>query len=113
MPQNRKKLIELFIGNVSNAVIHKILEKAIIDNEEIIDKYNKESLLSLKIAASYRQKINPIKTILPEKDKIYIKNKVTSKVKLELNIRIAKGYKNIDLSLIEIFVNETLKDFKI
>ena len=32
MIQNRNKLIELFIGNLSNAVVHKILEKA-IENE--------------------------------------------------------------------------------
>ena len=44
---------------------------------------------------------------------MYIKNKVINKVKSELKLRIAKGYENIDLSLIEIFVNETLRDFKI
>lgn len=29
MPQNRNKLIELFIGNIVNAIVHDILEKAI------------------------------------------------------------------------------------
>ena len=29
MPQNRNQLIELFIGNITNAIVHRILEKAI------------------------------------------------------------------------------------
>jgi hypothetical protein len=28
MTKNRKKLIELFIGNLSNSVVHEILERA-------------------------------------------------------------------------------------
>ena len=59
MPQNRKKLIELFIGNLVNAIIHNLLEKA-IDKEEIADKYRKELLASFEIAKKYREKINPI-----------------------------------------------------
>ena len=62
MTQNRKKLIDLFIGNISNSIVHKILEKA-IDNNEIINKYIKEQNISLEIAKKYRERINPTKTI--------------------------------------------------
>lgn len=41
MVQNRSKLIELFIGNISNAVVHKILGKA-IDDDNVRNHYNKE-----------------------------------------------------------------------
>ena len=44
MVQNRKKLIELFVGNISNAVVHEILEKATND-EEISSKYIKRRLM--------------------------------------------------------------------
>jgi len=40
MSQNRNKLIILFIGNVSNVIVHEILEKA-INNKEITDRYRK------------------------------------------------------------------------
>ena len=64
---NRSKLIDKFIGNLSNAIIHKILEKA-IDDREIASKYEKELTTSFKIAKKYREKINPIDTPLPDKD---------------------------------------------
>jgi len=35
MSQNRNKLLGLFIGNISNVILHKILEKA-IDLQEIV-----------------------------------------------------------------------------
>ncbi|HLD06854.1 MAG TPA: hypothetical protein VJC16_04960 [Candidatus Nanoarchaeia archaeon] len=38
---NRNKLISKVVGNLSNAVIHKVLEKA-IDDQEIASKYEKE-----------------------------------------------------------------------
>ncbi len=112
MVQNRKKLIDLFIGNISNSVVHKILEKA-IDNDEIINKYIKEQNISLDIAKKYRERINPIKTALPNKDVAYIRNKIVSRVKAELALRISKGYKNINLNLIENMVNNVLKDLNI
>lgn len=108
----QKKLIDLFIGNISNSIIHKILEKA-IDNEEIINKYIKEYNISLEIAKRYRKKINPIKTILPNKDVVYIRNKIVNKVKAELMLRISKGYKNINLDLVEEIVDKTLKEVNI
>ncbi|MEK6830761.1 MAG: hypothetical protein AABX77_01930 [Nanoarchaeota archaeon] len=65
MPQNRNKLIDLFIGNISNAIIHEILERA-IDQEEIADRYRKELNNSLNKAKEYREKINPTNAILPD-----------------------------------------------
>ena len=95
MVQNRKRLIDLFIGNISNSIIHKILEKAIND-EKISNRYNKELLTSMEIAKKYREKINPNNKHLPCKDINYIKTKIKNKVRAELKIRISKGYENID-----------------
>ena len=41
MTQNRNKLVELFISNISNTVTHRILESA-INQEEIANWYRKE-----------------------------------------------------------------------
>ena len=112
MDQNRNKLIELFIGNMSNAILHKILEKAITDTD-IVDRYNKEIKNSFEIAKQYRDKINPLNISFPEKDINYIKNKIIRKVKAELQIRISKGYKNINLDIVEQIMNELLKETKI
>ena len=56
MVQNRNKLIELFLGNVSNAVVHEILQKA-IEKEQIADKYRKELKNSFELAKKYREKL--------------------------------------------------------
>ena len=112
MDQNRNKLIELFIGNMSNAILHKILEKAVTDID-IADRYNKEIKNSFEIAKQYRDKINPLNISLPEKDINYIKDKIIRKVKAELQIRISKGYKNINLDIVEQIMNELLKETKI
>lgn len=112
MTQNRNKLIGLFIGNIANAVVHKILEQAIED--ELLRKYyNKELLNSVEIARRYREKINPINKPLPEKDIEHIKSKVISKVNSELRLRIEKGYKNINLDLVGDIVDKTLTDMKV
>ena len=112
MAQNRNKLIDLFIGNISNSIVHKILEKAIND-KELANRYNKELLSSLKIARRYREKINPVNAPLPDKDIEHIKTKITNKVRAELMLRISKGYENIDLDLVEEFVDKALKETKI
>ena len=109
MVQNRNKLIDLFIGNVSNSILHEILEKA-TDEQELSNKYNKELLNSLEIAKKYREKINPMDTALPDKDIANIKTKITNKVRAELVLRISKGYENINLDLIEEFIDKALKD---
>ncbi|MBI4154762.1 hypothetical protein HY498_01610, partial [Candidatus Woesearchaeota archaeon] len=67
MVQNRNKLIDLFIGNAANSIVHKILEIA-IENNEIASKYNKELVTSRELAQKYREKINPKASPLLEKD---------------------------------------------
>jgi|SRR3989344_2883579 len=112
MTQNRNKLIGLFIGNIANAVVHKILELA-IDDELLRNYYGKELLNSVEIARKYREKINPINRPLPEKDIEYIKNKVINKSNSELKLRIAKGYKNINLDLVDDIIDKMMADMKI
>ena len=112
MVQNRNKLIDLFIGNIANSIVHEILEKAAKENE-LISRYRKELTTSFEIAKKYRNKINPISSSLPDKDNIYIKSKIIRKVRAELSLRISKGYENIDLGLVEELVNKALKDTKI
>ena len=112
MSQNRNKFLDLFIGNLSNAVLHRILEKA-IDLPEIVNKYDKEIKNSWEIAKIYREKINPKNPPFPEKDIDEIRRKIFLKVKSELSIRISRGYKNIDLSLIGPFIEEALIEMKI
>jgi len=112
MVQNRNKLIELFIGNISNAVVHEILERA-VGKEIMADKYRKELTVSFEIAKRYMAKINPTNRFLPDKDIEYLKNKIMAKVKSELMLRILKGYENIDLDLVEPFTNKVLIDVNI
>lgn len=110
MALNRKKLIKLFIGNISNAVLHKILENA-IEEEAIRKYYDKEFLNSFEIAKRYRDKINPVNNKLPESSEI--KELITKKVNNELKLRISKGYKNIDLSLVEPTTDNVLSELKV
>ena len=109
MVQNRNKFIELFIGNISNAVVHEILERA-VGKELMADKYRKELATSFEIAKQYREKINPANKPLPNRDVEYIRNKIINKVKAEIMIRISKGYENIDINLIEKLVDKALKN---
>ena len=112
MVQNRNKLIDLFIGNVSNSIVHKILEMA-IDNEEMCNRYEKELITSFEIAKRYREKINPTNIPFPDKDIIYIKSKIKNKVKAELLTRISKGYKNINLELIDEMIDDYLNEMNV
>jgi len=112
MVQNRNKLIELFIGNLANNVLHSILEKAVKD-EELSKRYNKELLTSLHLAQKYREKINPANSSLNVKDVNYIKNRVVRKVKSELQQRTEKGYSNLDIKLVEPLVEKALKETKV
>ncbi len=112
--QNRNKLIDLLVGNLSNAVTHAILEKAISGTEkEIAAHYIKELKTSFDVARKYREKINPKLTLLPEKDSSKIRNKIINNVKSELLLRISKGYKNINLNLIEKEVDVVLRLLKV
>ncbi|MBU1201587.1 MAG: hypothetical protein KJ583_06770 [Nanoarchaeota archaeon] len=105
----KNKLMNLFIGNVSNAATHIILEQA-IEDENIRKHYDKESLTSLNIAKRYREKINPKNKAIPDKDLLDVKNRIKRKVGAELNLRISKGYKNINLELVEPIINHLLKE---
>ncbi len=110
MTQNRNKLIEHLIGNLSNSIIHSILEKSYDLHK---DKYNKESVSSFQKAIIYRNKINPISKPLPDADVEYVKSKLKNKITSELLKRIALNYKNINLSLIDQEVDKALKDLQI
>ena len=114
MPQNRNKLIDLFIGNIANAIIYETLIEAIKDkSKEIASHYQKEIENAIKISKNYREKINPLNISLPDKDISYIKLKIIKKVNAELRIRISKGYKNIDLTLANKLVEKILKETRI
>jgi hypothetical protein len=106
MAQNRNKLLDLFIGNISNAIVHKILENA-IDNKEIQSKYEKELTTSFAIAMKYREKINPFSIPLP--DHADVKQKITKRVRAELLLRIARGYEGIKLEAMEQIIDEYLQ----
>jgi len=108
---NRNKLIEIFISNLTNSIVHQILEKA-IDQQEIAERYYKEVKNSWEIAKNYREKINPENRSLSIHDTKEIKDKITRKVNSELNLRISKGYQNINLSLVEELTNDALKNSK-
>ncbi|MBI5392853.1 hypothetical protein HZA96_03195 [Candidatus Woesearchaeota archaeon] len=112
MDQNRNKLINLLIGNLSNAIVHRILVKA-IDDELIISRYGKEIRNSIDLANRYREKINPNNRQLPDKDIDYILKSLQLKVKAKLEKRISDGYEGINFSLVEPFVVDALKELKV
>ena len=109
--QNRNKLIDLFAGNLTNAILHRILEKA-IRQEEISKHYQKEMRTSWDIAMKYREKINPPSSF-PIKDILEIKEKLIRKVKSELAARISNGYQNLSLESVEGEVENALKEMKV
>ncbi|MFH1365130.1 MAG: hypothetical protein ABIH28_00925 [archaeon] len=109
---NKNKLIEVFVSNLANAIIHQILEKA-IDIHEIAEVYTKEVKNSWEIAKKYREKINPKDRNLPNKDSEEIKRKVINKVIVELKLRIEKGYENINISLVDELVEKALNEMDV
>lgn len=115
MTQNRNKLIDLFIGNASNTILHRILEKAILGlkNHEVAGKYRKEINTSYDAAKKYREKINPLNPPFPERDIKEIKDKILRRVKSELNTRISLGYLNIDINSLEKETENFLREMKV
>ncbi len=111
MTQNRNKLLGLFVGNLSNAILHKILENAITD-KNIANKYEKELTTSFALAMKYREKINP-STALPEKDIEYVKHVIMKRVTAELLLRIARGYTNLSCDSVEEIVDDFLRQAKV
>ncbi len=102
-------MLELFAGNLANAVLHRLLEKA-IDDENISNKYIKEINNSWELSKRYREKINPIDRPLPSEDIELLKKKIIQKVQAEVQIRVSHGYKNLNANMIEISVEEALKE---
>lgn len=112
MVHNRNKLLILLIGNLANAVVHKVLEEA--TKEEILRKrYDKESLVSYEVAKRYREQINPLQRCLSEKDAEEIKEEVMRRARQELQTRISKGYRDIDIALVEPVLQKLMKELKI
>jgi len=111
MPQNRPDLIKRFVGIASNTITHKILVKTELE-DNIREHYEVEIERDIDIALKYRNKINPIESLLPEKDAQDIRDKILLKVKSELLKRKDKGY-NIDFSLVDEEVDRFLKENKI
>ncbi len=111
MVHNRNKLLILLIGNLTNVVVHKVLEEA--TKEEILRKYyDKESLVSYEVAKRYREQINPFPRCLSEEDADEIKEEVIRRARQELQARISKGYQGIDLTLIEPVLQRLMKELK-
>jgi hypothetical protein len=115
MTQNKGKLIDLFIGNASNAILHRILENAILklNQLDIAGRYRKEIINSYEIAKRYREKINPIFSPLPSSDTAQIKSVLLRRIRSEINIRIEKGYKNLDLASAEQEIDDFLKEMRV
>lgn len=109
MVQNRNKLIDLLIGNLSNAALHRILEQS-VEDEDLSRYYEKEILNSVKIAKKYREKINPATKMLPRKDSENIRDGIIERVNNKPKARIEEGYKNIDLASVEEVVEKLLSE---
>lgn len=112
MSQNRNKLTRLLIGNLVNVIIHKVLEES-AEEDILRTHYDKESLTSLQIAKKYREKINPPKGELPDKDISKIREEVLKRANKELELRISKGYQRINLNQTKTILEKTLKKLKI
>ena len=110
MPQNRNKLVDLFVANITNAIVHQVLEKA-IDNAEIANKYVKELRTSSDTAKKYREKINPANKALPDIKEI--KDKIIKKAHAKLLIRVTNGYENINLNLVDELLTKALKELNV
>ncbi len=112
MPKNRNHLIDLLIGNLANAVVHNMLEKA-ANHEEIANRYRKEMKTSMDKASEYRKKIHPENNKLLAADEDYIRQKAFDRVVSELRRRISRGYMNIDIGLAEQVIDDSLKKLRI
>jgi len=64
MVQNRNKLIDLFIGNIANAIVHEILENA-LSSDVVADKYRKELTTSFEIAKNIEKRLIQLIDLFP------------------------------------------------
>lgn len=112
MSQNRNKLIQLLVSDLVNLVVHRVMEKSV--KEEMFRKhYDKESMISFEVAKRYREKINPVQKEWPEKDIKEIKEEVLKRALNELELRISKGYRGIDLGLAGDVLDKILRELNI
>ena len=112
MTQNRNKLLDLLIGNLANAVVHKVLEEAA--GEDSLKKYYYDELSnSIEVARNYRKKINPVSEPLPDKDAAEIRERTISKAEAELKLRVAKGYEKINLGSVGEVTDKLMADLKV
>jgi hypothetical protein len=111
MSQNKADIIKRFVGVASNTITHKILIKSELE-EDIRKHYSKEISRDVEISLKYRNMINPVHNILPEKYAKDIMNKIVLKVKAELLKRADKGY-NIDFTLVDKEIYTFLKECNI
>lgn len=112
MTQNKSKIINLLIGNLSTAITHSVLEKSALFMG-LSEKYRKELMNSFEIAKRYREKLNPVNSPLTTTDLEFIKFQLNKRINSELILRISKGYKNINLSIVEEEIDKALRELKI
>ncbi|MBI4139393.1 hypothetical protein HY483_00340 [Candidatus Woesearchaeota archaeon] len=112
MSQNRNKIIDIFVGNTVNAIVHVILQQSISD-EDVSKKYLEEVRTSLKSAKKYREKVNPINTVFQRIEAENLKIIIQRKVEKKLHKRIAKGYKDIAIGTVEENVVKILQELKV
>lgn len=108
MSQNRPDIIKRFIGVAGNIITHKVLIKAELE-KDLRNYYTKEIERDIDIALKYRNKINPVNRMLPQRDSKEIKENILLKVKAELQKRVDKGYK-VNLSKIDEEIDNFLKE---
>lgn len=102
----------LLIGNLANVVVHKVLEEA--TKEEILRKrYDKESLISYEVAKRYREQINPLQRCLSPEDAGQIRKEVIRRAYQELQVRISKGYREVNLALVEPVLQKLMKELRV
>ncbi len=111
MTQNRNKLIDLFIGNLSNSIVHKILEAS--SEGDLKKYYTKEFENSFALSIRYREQINPKETFFPDKDQKEIKERLIKRINSRILERIKLGYKNIELEKSEELVDNFLRKLKV
>jgi hypothetical protein len=112
MAQNRNKLFGHLAGNLTTAVVHKILEQATSD-EYLKKYYANEASNSIEKARSYRERINPVDEPLAEKDATEIRARVIRSATAELKARIVKGYREVNLEPAARVTEQMLIELKI
>ncbi len=105
---NRKRVINKFIGNFSNAVTHSVLENA-ADDAYLKERYQRETDSSILEAMKWRITINPDDVSLPDKDIQFIRTQTRNRSMAALRNRLKEGYTNIELSMVEKVMDVQLK----